>query len=352
MDKYRIKFTANYFDDDGNFTIPGYDISRLLDDPRIEVGVIDNRAHVDAAEIVDVDALIATPTAAAITADSFPPDCRLAVIARVGVGYENVDVPACNANGGVITIAADAVRRPTAAGTMALILAATTRLLTKDRLTRLGPDGWGQKNAHPGMGLEGRTLGVVGLGNVGAEVVRLATPFDLKFIAYDPYVDRDAAAALGVRMVDDLDELMAQSDIVALHCLVTDETRGMIDAGRLALMKPTAYLINAARGPVVDQAALTEVLAAGRIAGAGLDVFDPEPVAADDPLLKLDNVVLSGHGMNWTDQLMVGFGKTNVDAVLAVMQGRAPRSVVNSEVLDEPLWQAKAAALRAMFGEG
>lgn len=352
MDKYRIKFTRNYFDDDGNFTIPGYDISALLDDPRIEVGVIDNQDHVDAAEIVDVDALIATPTAAAITKDSFPPDCRLAVIARLGVGYEDVDVDACSAAGVPLAIAADAVRRPTAVGTMALLLAVTTKLLDKDRLTRLGPDGWAQKNDYAGMGLVGRTLGLVGLGNIGAEVVRLATPFDLEFIAYDPFADAAMAAGLGVRLVDDLDELMAEADVVSLHCMVTPETRGLIDARRLALMKPTAFLINAARGPIVDQVALTEALAAGAIAGAGLDVFDPEPVAADDPLLKLDNIVLSAHGMNWTDQLMAGFGETNVNAVLAVMHGRAPRSVVNREVLDGPLWRAKAAALRTRFGEG
>ena len=352
MDKFRIKFTRDYFDADGNFTIPHYDITPLTANPAIEVGVLDNRDHVDADEIADTDALIATPGAAAITAKSFPPDCRLAVIARLGVGYEDVDVAACTAAAVPLAIAVDAVRRPTAVGALMLLLAVTTKILHKDRLTRLGPEGWAETHRHAGTGLVGRTLGVVGLGSIGAELVRLAAPLDLKFIAYDPYADPKVAADLGVRLVDDLDELMAEADFVSLHCMVTPETRGLIDARRLALMKPGAYLINAARGPIVDQAALTEALAAGRIAGAGLDVYEKEPPDADDPLLKLDNVVLSGHAMNWTDQLMSGFGETNVGAVLDVMHGRPPPSVVNREVLESPAWRAKAAALRERFGAG
>ena len=350
MDKYRIAFTRENFDDDGEFAVEHYDIASLREHPDIEIRMLANPEHVDAGAIVGVDALVSSPMAAAITRDSFPPDCRLAVIARLGVGYEDVDVDACTANHVALAIATDAVRRPTAVGALALLLAVTINLLHKDRISRLGPPGWAQRADYAGVGLVGKTLGIVGLGSIGAELARLAAPLDLKFIAYDPYADPSLAAELGVRLVDDLDALMAEADFVSIHCLVTPETRGLIDARRLALMKPSAFLINAARGPVVDQKALTETLAARRIAGAGLDVFETEPPAAADPLLALDNVVLSAHAMNWTVELMAAFGETNVRALRDVMHGRAPRSVVNAEVLESPEWRRKTDALRARFG--
>ncbi len=141
-----------------------------------------------------------------------------------------------------------------------------------------------------GLGLVGRTLGQLGIGNIGAEVFRLARPFEMKFIAHDPYADPKVAQELGVRLVG-LEELFREADVLSVSCPLNDETHHIVNAERLALMKPTAYLINTSRGPVVDEKALTDVLQQGGIAGAGLDVFEQEPSPADNPLYRLDNVL-------------------------------------------------------------
>ena len=172
-----------------------------------------------------------------------------------------------------------------------------------------------------GVGLVGRTLGSIGIGNIGAELFRLAKPFDMKFIAHDPYADRSVAAELGIELVG-LEDVFRRADFVSVNCPLTPQTRHLVNAERLALMKPTAYLINTARGPIVDQQALTKALKERRIAGAGLDVLEQEPPDADDPILKLDNVILAPHALCWTDQCFAGNGAADVKAVLDVQHGR------------------------------
>ena len=268
-----------------------------------------------------------------VTAATLAGAGRLKVVARFGVGYDNVDVPACTAAGVLLTIAPNGVRRPVAAAAMAFVLALSHKLLVKDRLTRAGR--WAEKLNHNGQGLTGRTLGVIGFGNIGRELAGLARPFDLRVIASDPWADPEAAAAAGVRLVP-LDELLRESDYVVVCCALTAETRHLLDAGRIALMKPTAHLVNVARGPIVDQAALTAALRANRIAGAGLDVFDPEPVAPDDPLLALENVILTPHAICWTDECFGLIGRSADRSLLDVAAGRIPRDVVNRDALAHP----------------
>jgi D-3-phosphoglycerate dehydrogenase len=194
-----------------------------------------------------------------------------------------------------------------------------------------------------GVGLVGRTLGSLGIGNIGAEVFRMAKPFDMSFIAHDPFADKAVAAELGVELVG-LEELFRRSDVLSVSCPLTPETHHIVNAERLALMKPTAYLINTARGPIVDQKALTRVLQEGGIAGAGLDVLEQEPPEPDDPILKLDNVLLAPHALCWTDQCFAGNGAADVRAVLDVQHGRVPRGVVNRAVLESDIWKARLAA--------
>jgi D-3-phosphoglycerate dehydrogenase len=223
-----------------------------------------------------------------------------------------------------------------------LLLALSGRLFVKDRLARLGTRGFDQRLDHNGIGLVGRVLGSVGVGNIGAEVFRLASPFDMQFIAHDPYVNPAPASELGIRLVD-LDTIFRESDFVILNCPLTPETRHLVDARRLGLMKPTAFLINCARGPVVDQRALQE----RRIAGAGLDVFDPEPPNPDDPILMLDNVIVTPHALCWTDQMFERIGAADIQAVLELSRGRAPGAIVNRAVLDNLIWQKRLAGFRA-----
>jgi phosphoglycerate dehydrogenase-like enzyme len=213
------------------------------------------------------------------------------------------------------------------------VLALAHKLMAKDRITRAGR--WPERLDHMGMGLTGRSLGVVGAGRIGKELLRLARVFDLKLLAADPYAERLELEYIGARPVP-LAELMAQADFVVITCLLNEETRGLIGARELALMKPTAYLVNVARGPVVDERALYQTLAARRIAGAGLDVFEEEPTPADNPILKLDNVIVSPHALCWTDELFANIASTAIGAIVAASTGRRPEFVVNPEALAHP----------------
>jgi phosphoglycerate dehydrogenase-like enzyme len=229
------------------------------------------------------------------------------------------------------------------------MLALTAKLRDKDRLVRDGPAGYGRRGEHMGVGLVDRTLGSIGIGNIGAETFRLAQPFDMKFIAHDPFADEKMAADLGIELVG-LEDVFRRADVLSVSCPLTPETTHLVNAERLALMKPTAYLINTARGPIVDQKALTQALQGGRIAGAGLDVLEQEPPDPADPILKLDNVILAPHALCWTDQCFAGNGAADVRAVLDVMHGREPRGVVNRTVLETDGWRRRLERNRARFG--
>ena len=257
-------------------------------------------------------------------------DLRLKLVSRHGVGYDAIDVPAMSRAGVLVANTPNAVPRPVATMALLFILALSHRLFTKDRLTREGR--WAERTDHMGVGLTGRTLGVIGAGGIGKELLRMARAFDLRLLAADPYVDAKVIEGFGARKVA-LDELMEQSDFVAVTCLLNQETRHLIGARQLERMKPTAYLVNVARGPVVDERALYETLAARRIAGAGLDVFDEEPTPASNPLLKLDNVIVTPHALCWTDELFGNIARTAIAAVLAVHTGRRPDYLVNPEAL-------------------
>ena len=347
-DKFRVALSKDFLTAEGEPLFPMFDRTPLDEDPDIEWRYLENgEGPVDAAELAGHDALILL--AQRFDRSSVPGDGRLAMVARFGVGYDTVDVPACSDNGIALVITPDGVRRPVAVAIIALILAVTGKLLVKDRLTREGPPGFARKGAYMGSGLVGKTLGSVGIGNIGAEMFRMAKPFDMRFIAHDPYADPAVAAALDVQLVD-LDTLCREADILAVNCPLSDETHRIVDARLIASMKPTAYLVNTSRGGTVDQKALTEALQEGRIAGAGLDVLDPEPPAPDDPILTLDNVVLAPHALAWTDQCFAGIGAADVAAAKALKRGEEPRGIVNGDIRDDAAWRAKLARYGQAFG--
>jgi phosphoglycerate dehydrogenase-like enzyme len=269
------------------------------------------------------------------------PDCRLRVVARHGVGYDSVDVAAMTRAGVVVTHTPSSMPRPVATIALTFILALAGRLFFKDRITRTGR--WHERMDNMGMGLTGRTVGVVGAGRIGKELLRMARTFDVVLLAADPYVNAIELGYLGARKVD-LDTLMAESDFVVVSCLLNDETRHLIGAPQLERMKPTGYLINVARGPIVDEAALIEALRAGRIAGAALDVFEREPVAPDNPLLAMDNVIVTPHSLCWTDECFHNMAVTGLASIVDALAGRRPEFVVNREVLEHP-------RVRAWLGE-
>jgi len=322
-----------------------FDLSALTADADIEIDFVEPENGVlPASALAAHDALILLFPR--LARESIPANHRLGLITKVGVGYDNVDVPACTEAGIALVTAPDGVRRPVAVAIITFILALSGRLFVKDKLARLGSKGFDQRLDHNGIGLIGRVLGSVGIGNIGAEMFRLAKPFDMHFIAHDPYVNPALARELGITLVD-LDTVFRESDFVTLNCPLTSETRHLVNARRLALMKRTAFLINFARGPVVDQQALTKILQERRIAGAGLDVFDPEPPHPDDPILKLDNIIVTPHALCWTDQMFERIGATDVKAVLDLRRGRVPAGIVNGAVLDNPIWQKRLARYAA-----
>jgi len=258
------------------------------------------------------------------------PELRLKLIARHGVGFDAVDVDAMTAGGVLVTNTPDAVRRPVAAAVMTVVLALAHRLMTKDRLTREGR--WTERTAHMGLGLTRRTLGVVGAGSIGKETLRLARPFGLRLLAADPYANPAEIDELGATQVS-LDTLLAEADFVCLTCTLTPQTRHLIDAPALRRMKPVAFLVNAARGPVVDEAALIAALQAGQIAGAALDVFETEPVAPDNPLLAMPNVIVTPHALCWTDECFAAIAQSGLGSIVDVAHRRVPPYLVNPEVL-------------------
>ena len=348
MSAFRVALSADFRKPDGSPSFPEFDLSPIETHPNLDCFYLEPEAEISAAQLADVDALILL--APRVGAASLTPNGRLAVVARFGVGYDNVDLAACSANDVAVVITPDGVRRPVAVSILTLIFALAGKLFVKDRIARRGPPGWAEKTAHNGVGLVGLTLGSIGMGNIGAELFRLARPLDMRFIAHDPYADPALAGELGVTLTD-MDRVFREADFVCINCPLSPETHHLVDRERLALMKPSAFLINTARGPIVDQAALTEVLGEGGIAGAGLDVLEQEPPDADDPLLALDNVILAPHALCWTNQLFSGSGAADIRAVLAVMAGEVPHGIVNRDVIDRPGWQARLADYAKRFGE-
>jgi phosphoglycerate dehydrogenase-like enzyme len=187
------------------------------------------------------------------------------------------------------------------------------------------------------------TLGIVGLGKSGVELVNLVRPFRMKVIAYSPSADRAEAASLGVELVDSLERLFSESDFVSLHARLTDDKRGMIKRQHLRAMKPSAYFVNVARGELVDEPELVQVLKERRIAGAGLDVFEHEPLPVDHPLNSLDNVILTPHWLPSTRQAARQTMETMSNGIVAASLGEVPENVVNREVLLRPKFREKLA---------
>jgi glyoxylate reductase len=252
----------------------------------------------------------------------------LRVVANVAVGYDNIDVPACARRGVVATNTPGVLVDATADIAMALILMSTRRLGEAERMVRAGGTWSWSMFFMLGSGLQGKTLGIVGLGQIGAATARRARAFGMR-IAYAGRRRADAAleSELGAEMLD-LDDLLAAADVVSVHTPLSDETRHLIDAPRLGLMKPTAHLVNTSRGPVVDEAALAAALGDGTIAGAGLDVFEHEP-EIHPGLRGLENVVLIPHLGSATIETRTAMGVRAAENVVAVLAGEPPATPIS-----------------------
>ncbi len=323
--QFRVGITPDVLMSNGE-PIFGQEVFEILNQPGVEWEYMQDSPEIRPEQVERYDAICAMLTR--FTPNSLnTPSPRLKLIARFGVGYDTIDVPSCEKAGILLTIAPDGVRRPVAVSAITFMLMLAHKVGIKDRLTRAGR--WAEKSDHIGTGLTGRILGSIGVGNIGAEMFRMAKPFDMHFIAHDRFADKALMASLGVKLVD-LETLFARSDFLTVNCPLNDKTRGLVDARLLALMKKTAYLINTARGPIVDESALYAALVGHQIAGAGLDVFEVEPTPVNNPLLQLDNVIVTPHGICFTDECMQALAASAFRAVIDVMNGRTPPYVVKA----------------------
>lgn len=280
---------------------------------------------VKAAESVDaILARTAVISEAVIRASS-----KLKIVSRHGVGVDNVDLAACTACGVMVTITGDANSQAVSEYAFGSILAAARKIPLANAHVKGG--NW-DRTLFVGTEMQGKTLGIVGLGRIGTRLVRQATGFDMDVLAYDPYVTADSLQAENVTLVD-LETLIRQADFVSLHMPLTPETRHIIGPAELALMKPSAILVNSARGGLIDEEALYQTLKAKRIAGAVLDVFEDEPLPANHPLTKLDNLICSPHIAGQTAESLVRMSIGAAENILQVFRGEIPAFVVNREVV-------------------
>jgi D-3-phosphoglycerate dehydrogenase len=251
-------------------------------------------------------------------------------IARPGIGYDNVDVAAATARGIIVITTPDGPTESTAEHAVALLLALAKCVVAGDRRMRAGsfalPD-------HPGMELCGRTIGLVGFGRIGRRVATICgAGLGMRVLAYDPHVDWSRAVAPEVTPCATLDAVLSSADVVSLHTALTDETRGLIDAGRLALMPRGSILINVSRGPVVDEAALEQALRSGHLAGAGLDVYRVEPPDLQAPLFAAPNLVTTPHIASYTRAALLAMGRGAADGVATALGGACPPGAINPDV--------------------
>jgi glyoxylate reductase len=279
----------------------------------------------------DVDALVSL-LSDKIDAEVFDAAPKLQIVSQLAVGFDNIAIPDATKRGIYVTNTPEVLTDTTADFAWALLMAVARRVVEADKYVRTGQwkVGW-----HPAM-LTGRdihhaTIGIVGAGRIGYAMAKRALGFDMKVLFYD-VIPRPEMEALGAKKVD-LSTLLRESDYVSLHVPLMKETHHLINAEKLRLMKKTAYLVNNARGPVVDEKALYEALKAGQIAGAGLDVFEQEPMPLDSPLLKLDNVVVAPHISSASLETRAQMSQMVADNLFAFFEGKKPPNLVNADVM-------------------
>ena len=311
---FRVGFSADFLNEHGALAFPDIGLGTLDGQPGLTHEFIpEYRAEYAPEQLAGYDVVISLKPR--VTAASLAGITQLCAIGRCGVGYDNVDLRACTENDIAVYITPAGVIRPMAESIVLFVLALSHNLVRKDRMVRAGK--WVESTRALGREPRDRVIGTIGYGNIAREAVRLLRNFGpRRVLAYDPWLTGET----DVELVS-LETLLSVSDYVLVNCPLTATSRHMIGARELALMKPDAFLINAARGPIVDEAALIEALRNHRIAGAALDVFEKEPLPSDSPLLEMENVILTSHSVGWTEELFRDMGRIDCEGALAVMQG-------------------------------
>jgi len=280
----------------------------------------------------DADAILASLTP--MTRHIMESWSKMKVIARYGIGVDSIDLQAATDHGVYVTNVPDFCYDEVSDTALSLILAVTRKVVAMHELVKQRI--YDRGRAYPIYKLRGQTLGLVALGRIAQAVAKKAIAFGFRILAYDPYFTMENVGNLPVELVT-LEDLLKRSDVVSLHTPLTAETRHMISHPQLRMMKPTAFLVNTARGPVVDQKALYVALKEGWIAGAGLDVLEKEPPDPQDPLLDLDNVVFTPHYASYSEEAYQEVRAKAARQVAQVLRGEIPTCLVNREVLKKAM---------------
>jgi D-3-phosphoglycerate dehydrogenase len=297
----------------------------------VTVEIVDGAPEELAEKIADADGV--TIRTALLPTAAIERALRLKVVSRHGVGYDNIDVEALTRRGIPLAIAADANATAVAEHTLYFMLALAKQGLRYDRATREGE--WAVRNSLDAVDLLGRRVLIMGFGRIGREVARRCAAFGMAVMVYDPYVQANVIEAAGdYRSVPDFEAALPETDVLTVHMPLGAESRGLIGAAELGALPAHAFVINAARGGIVDETALHDALTSGKIAGAGLDVFDQEPPPDDHPLFALDNVILSPHSAGLSKEAAIRMAISTAKNVLAGIDGKLdPSMVVNRDVL-------------------
>lgn len=336
--RFRIALTADFYREDGKWAQPDVGLDLFDEAPCIDIAAFPTHDKIlTPVQIGTAQAIIVRSPK--ITSDSLTASDDLLAIGRFGVGYDSVDLSACTASDVIVFITPGAVDRPVAEATLTWMLALSHQVKIKDRLVREG--NWRLTRNHVGWEIRDRTLGIIGLGRIGRAVVDICRSLGMaQPLAYDPVADPAQAATIGVRLVT-LDELLAEADFVSLHCPFTEQTHNLIGARELALMKSDAFLINIARGGVVDEDALYDALKNNQIAGAALDCFVGEPLSEPSRFGEFDNVLLAPHAIAVTREHGRDIGRMSCQGMLDLVRAKVPHGVVNQAVLEKPSFRAK-----------
>jgi D-3-phosphoglycerate dehydrogenase / 2-oxoglutarate reductase len=320
MSSFQVAVTDDRFD-------IGYDLERgILREAGAELRLLELRTDDDGIrELAEVDAVLNNHYTVSAAVVQGMRRCR--VVSRYGTGFDSVDVGAATRAGIWVANVPDYATEDVSDHAMALLLGCVRKVVYRDRRIREGA--WYVFSEQRCYRMRGKTLGIVGYGRIGRAFHRKIAGFGLaEVLVHDPYVDPALVRSLGATPAG-LEDLLGRSDYLTIHAALTDETRGMIDARRIALLKTSAILVNTARGPIVDQDALTRAAQAGSICYCGLDVFAQEPLEADHPLRRLDNVILSDHAAWYTEESQVEMRAKAARNVAEVLQGRKPTYPVN-----------------------
>jgi len=331
---YKVAITGDFRGEDGAIRFEDDAMATLAGCDGLEVTLLETEVGepVHADTVAGFDALIMKRSP--LSADRIGgEEIRLGHIVRNGAGTEHIALDACTEAGIVVTNTPEGVRRPMATGAVALLL--DLAFAVHQKAATLRAEGWSGRFRHRAMGLSGRTLGLVGCGNIGSEILALTAPWGMERLVSAPTKSDEAIAALGATRVS-LDAVLSRSDFLILACPLTDATAKMINAASLARMKAGSVLINIGRGGLVEEPALVEALSSGHLAAAGLDVFDPEPPSPDNPLLHMPNVIATAHNLGLSEESVRLGNLSAAAAIVAFASGRTPDNIVNPKVLGHP----------------